>query len=368
MREYTKNDLGWLWLDTIENISQKKKIMLSVVLEKGEKLFELEKYQDDILFVLNEDEFKILKHNNIKNLDKSLKEMEKHGVDFISINSNEYPPLLREITAPPIVLYYKGNLELLKTNCITIVGSRLSTSYGKTITETFSKDLAFNGFTIVSGLADGLDTIAHTSCLKMKGKTIAVLCGGLDNIYPSINTNLAKTICENGGLLISEQGIGIETQKYMFPIRNRILAGISMAVLLTEASLKSGTKHTIAYAEDANREIFAVPTSILNTKGSFGNFLIKHNRAILVESAEDIIVALGFSVKEQNQAGKNKVLADIDEVSVLREILSEDETVHFDIILQKSKMDTKKLSSLLTKLELSGIIKKLPSNLYMLCK
>ncbi|MGN1227082.1 MAG: DNA-processing protein DprA [Christensenellales bacterium] len=368
MREYTKDDYGWFYLDMFDDITLVKKIKISAILENGSKMFELDKYKDELMHVLEDDEFELIRKVDKHKLKKSFKETIGKNINFITINSPEYPDLLKETPCPPMILYYIGNIDLLKTPCISIIGSRICTGYGKTVTERFAKELAYNGFTIVSGLAEGIDTIAHKSCLSVKGNTIAVLCGGLDSIYPSINRNLAIEILRNNGLLISENKMGVESQKFMFPIRNRIMAGLSLGVLLTEASEKSGTKHTINHAIDANRNVYCVPGSILNERGSFGNLLIKTCQSIMVTESRDIVEDLGFTYKDISEMNQQKVKTDDVESDLIRKILMEDEYVHFDKILEKSKMDIKKLNSLLTKLELSGIIKKMAGNLYMLKK
>lgn len=369
MRNYTKDDYGWFYLDSLDEISFSKKLKIAVALENGSKVFEIEKYKKELIGILSDAEIKIIIDNyNEKKLQNMVDDTLKRKVEFITINSSEYPDLLRNTPCPPIILYYVGDVGLLKTNCITIVGSRRCTAYGKTITEDFTSELVFNNFTIVSGLAEGIDTFAHSSCLDAKGKTIAVLCGGLNTIYPSINRDLAKRIVKEGGLLISEQRLGVEGKDFMFPIRNRILAGLSLAVLLTEAGEHTGTKHTINHAIDANRNVYCIPHSILNSRGVFGNYLIKTNQASLVTEPRDIIEDLGFECKSKLDYNENLVKLEIDEYALVREILSEDEYVHIDKILEKSKMDIKKLNTLLTKMELSGIIKKMAGNYYMLSK
>ena len=369
MREYTKDDYGWFCLDSINEISLYKKIKIAVLLENGSKLFEIEKYENELYTILEGSEIVILKTKiSEKNIEKLLKPTFSRGVDFITLNSPEYPKELYDCPVPPFILYYKGDIGLLKTNAIAIVGSRIHTKYGEVVTENFAKELSQNGFTIVSGLAEGLDGIAQSACLKVGGKTIAVLCGGLDKIYPAINVGLADEILKNGGLLITEQQVGVSAQKYMFPIRNRLMAYFSKGVLLTEASEHSGTKHTINHALDANRSVYCIPGSILNSRGNYGNILIKTCQSLIVLSPKDIVEDLGFKFKDKQAINDIEIKSEIDDVGLIREILSEDEYVHFEKILEKSKMDIKKLNSLLTKLEISGIIKKMAGNFYMLCK
>ncbi|MBQ8749808.1 MAG: DNA-processing protein DprA [Clostridia bacterium] len=369
MRELTEDDYGWLYLDSLEDLPLSKKMKVAINLVDGRKVFEIRKHINELNGVLNEKEINLIATSyNKDKIDKHIKETLKKNIGLITYRSEDYPEMLVECPWPPLVLYYVGDVSLLKTKCIAIIGSRISTGYGQTVTELFSKELAINGFTIVSGLAEGLDTVAHKACLDVKGKTIAVLCGGLDKIYPSVNTNLARQIVHSGGLLISENRIGVDSQRFMFPIRNRIIAGLCRGVVLTEASAKSGTRYTIEHALDADRRVYCVPGSILNPRGNYGNQLIKECNSLLVTSPKDVVEDLGLKYKDLSDYNRKQVKADVDEVSQIRAILEEDEYVHFDKILEKSKMDTKKLNSLLTKLELSGIIKKMAGNLYMLRK
>lgn len=368
MRTYTKDDYGFLWLDLVEDITLIKKIRVAYILKNGSNMWNLAKFKNELMDVLDDGEYgKLVSSYDNKKFNAFLKYTLSKNVNFITINSPEYPEVLKKTANPPFILYYIGNVELLSSSCIAVIGSRLHSSYGTVVTEKYAKELAFNGFTIVSGLAEGIDTIAHNSCLDIKGKTIAVLCGGLDKIYPSINTNLARRIVKSGGLLISENRLGVEPQKFLFPIRNRIIAGLSIAVVLTEAHEKSGTKHTINYATDANRNIYCVPNSILNERGVYGNQLIKDCQTFITLSPQDVVEDLGFNYKDSQALKRREIINEIDEVGKIREILEGAESVHFDEILKISQIDTKKLNSMLTKLELSGIIKKLPGNFYMLC-
>ena len=368
MREYTKDDYGFLWLDLVDDITLVKKIRVAHILKNGSNMWNLAKFKNELLDVLEESEYnKLISSYDDKRFNSFLKLTLSKNVNFITLNSPEYPEILKKTANPPFILYYIGDLELLSSSCIAIVGSRLHSNYGTVVTEKYAKELAFNGFTIVSGLAEGIDAIAHNACLDIKGKTIAVLCGGLDRIYPSINTNLARRIVKSGGLLISENRLGVEPQKFLFPIRNRIIAGLSIAVILTEAQEKSGTKHTINYATDANRNIYCVPSSILNERGVYGNQLIKACQTFMTLSPQDVVEDLGFKYKDSQALKRKEIINDVDDAGKVRKILEGAESVHFDEILKKSQMDIKNLNSMLTKLELSGIIKKLPGNFYMLC-
>lgn len=214
-------------------------------------------------------------------------------IEEISIESEEYPEQLREIYDAPLKLYVLGNKEILKQSGIAIVGSRNATEYGKKVALQFSKDLSRKGINIISGLALGIDTSAHLGTLNSNsiGKTIAVLGGGLDEIYPKQNVELAKQIIKNGGCIISEYPLETKPEKLHFPQRNRIISGLSKGVLIVEASEKSGSLITADFALEQGRDVFAVPGNI-SSSTSFGtNNLIKQG-AKLVTSYEDILIEI----------------------------------------------------------------------------
>ena len=214
--------------------------------------------------------------------------MEKNNIDIISIEDNEYPELLRKIYSPPINIYIIGNKNILNNVNISIVGSRDMTFYGECVAKDFAYNLANSGFNIISGLAKGIDSCAHIGAINAGGKTIAVLGNGLDTIYPKENIELAKNILNKGGAIISEFPLGTKPEKMNFPMRNRIVSGMSNGVLVVEAKLKSGTMITVDFALEQGRDVFVIPGNI-NSKNSEGtNDLIKQG-AKLVTYYEEIV-------------------------------------------------------------------------------
>ena len=216
-------------------------------------------------------------------------------IEEIYIENNEYPEQLRNIYNPPLKIYVLGDKELLKQRGIAVVGTRKATEYGKKVALQISKNLSKNGINIISGLALGIDEYAHLGTLysDCKGKTIAVLGSGIDNIYPKQNINLAKKIIKNGGCIISEYPVGTKPDKCNFPQRNRIISGLSNGVVVVEASEKSGALITADFALEQGKEVFAIPGNILMS-GSIGtNNLIKQG-AKLVTSYIDILEEISF--------------------------------------------------------------------------
>ncbi len=213
----------------------------------------------------------------------------KNKIIKIDLESKFYPERLKNIYNPPKQVYCLGNLDLLNyKETIAIIGSRNYSSYGKKAANDFSFNLAKNNFCVVSGLARGIDSFAHIAALNAKGKTIAVLGSGLDNIYPKENINLAKRIVENDGLIISEYELGSKPLKQHFPARNRIISGLSDGVLVIEATKNSGTNITVDFALEQGKDVFVVPGNIYSVTSDGTNFLIKEG-AIPVVSYKNIL-------------------------------------------------------------------------------
>ena len=211
-------------------------------------------------------------------------------IEEISINNKEYPEQLRNIYDPPTKLYVLGNKEILKQKGIAIVGSRKATQYGKNVALKISRELSERGINVISGLAVGIDTYAHLGCLQpeSKGKTIAVLGGGIDNIYPKANIEVARKIVQTGGCIVSEYVKGTKPERANFPQRNRIISGLSNGVLIVEASKKSGALITAEFGLEQGKEIFAIPGDINKLQSEGCNMLIKDGAKITL-SVEDIL-------------------------------------------------------------------------------
>lgn len=213
----------------------------------------------------------------------------KYKVIKVNMNSKYYPERLRQIDDPPKELYCLGNLELLNyKNNIAMIGSRNCSSYGKRAAKDFAYNLAKEDICIVSGLAKGIDSFSHIGALNAKGKTIAVLGSGLDNIYPKENIKLVEEIVKNNGLVISEYPLGTKPLKYHFPARNRIISGLSDSVLVVEARKNSGTNITVDFALEQGKDVFVIPGNIYSKTSDGTNFLITEG-AIPVMSYKDIL-------------------------------------------------------------------------------
>jgi len=361
----TQNDKALLLLDNFDFLTYKKKEKLLSLVEEPKMFLDLKTLTDnsqEILSFITQEEFDILKNQlNETTYEKILNNLNLSNVKFLTIHSNNYPKSLINTDAPPFVLYCKGDISLLNSSCFAVVGSRHITSYGKVVTEKFTTDLVKAGFTIVSGLASGVDTVAHSTTLKNHGKTIAVLAGGLNEIYPSTNTNLAKDIVENNGLLISEVRLNKKPESFMFPIRNRIISGLSRGVLITEAQEKSGVIHTKNYALDYGKDVFAVPGSIFSSSSVGTNRMIVNGQAKAVINSEDILDEYNISLEKITKASYNY---SIEESVIINELSKGEKT--FQELSIATKYETKSLNTLLTTLLIRGIIKKLAGNIYYL--
>lgn len=299
------------------------------------------------------------------NPDLELEKLEKENIRVVTISDDNYPRLLREIWNPPALLYYKGILEKEEKLSIAVVGTRKITSYGRQVTSEITKELASHGITIVSGMAIGVDTVAHETTLEVGGRTIAVLGSGIDNasLYPAQNRYLASKIIANGGALISEYPIGTIAMPHFFPHRNRIISGLALGTLVVEATEESGALITAKYALDQNREIFAVPGNIWSPTSAGPNKLIKMG-ARVVTSANDILETLNF-VNETDFVKTKTIVPENPEEAKLLEFLSS-EPIHIDKLISLSGLDTKKVNSTLAIMEMKGKVKNLGGMNYIL--
>ena len=292
----TNEDKNILWLDLFDFLSYGKKIKLLESIKKTENLREKFLQTQAIKEVLTNEEFnKMALCLSDEYLNRYLREYEQKNVQLITYNNPNYPYILKEISTPPLCLYCKGDVSLLSSQCFAVVGTRKPTDYGIVVGKQYCKELALSNITIVSGLATGIDSVAHKTALENNGKTIAVLAGGLNHIYPQTNYNLAKTI-EEKGLLISEYPPNTKPLSYYFPVRNRIIAGLSKGVLVPEMGEKSGSMHTINYAIEFNREIFVVPGKINSPMSKGSNELIKNLQGVISTSPDDVLKILNVQI------------------------------------------------------------------------
>ena len=283
----------------------------------------------------------------------------------IEINNTNYPEILRKIKNPPKQLYVKGNIDLLKTSSIAIIGSRSNTKYGEEMALKFSKELSLNGITIISGLAKGIDAFAHKSALEAAGNTIAVLPSGLNNIYPNENIFLYKKILEKGGLVITEYDKNTKADSNKFLERNRIVAGLSIGVLVIEGGYRSGTSVTARIAKQQNKKVFCIPSSLQNNKGITPNKLIQSG-AIMVTSFKDIIREYPeLKLKKVEQKNVDEIDIIDDEYKEVYKLLKKDKPTHINEIIKNTDFNIQDISYKLMMLELDGKIISLPGQNFL---
>ncbi len=309
-----------------------------------------------------------LKKNEIEEIrslfQKELIQLEKEKAQLITFWDPEYPPLLKEIYYPPIIIYAKGNVEIISPKSIAIVGTRNPTHYGKAAAEKFSSELTQNDLTIVSGLARGIDSIAHTSCLRTNGNTIAIIGCGLDIVYPPENKKLMQEIAEKG-LIISEFTLGTKPDATNFPRRNRIISGLSRGVLVIESRVNGGAMQTAAYALDQGREVFALPGNINSIQSDGCNTLIQEGRAKLIKNVDDILDEFNFDSKEIFKSKIALVELNLFEEKIIG-IISE-KPLQIDEIANLTGYPTSDCLVHLLTLELKGLVRQLPGKQFEAC-
>ncbi len=308
-------------------------------------------------------EFIIWRENN--SVEKIMQDLIKENITTTSIGETDYPELLAEITDPPHTLFVRGKIPKRETPSVAVVGTRRCTNYGRTVTIDLSTALAEQGVAIISGLALGIDGLAHESALKAGGITVAVLGSGVDqrHIYPVAHQRLAAQIIERGGAVISEYPPGFMPTQYSFPARNRIIAGLSLGILVTEAPTQSGALITAKSALDYNREVFVVPHPISSPSGEGGNNLIKLG-AILTTKAQDILDALQLkNIKEV--IANNRVLPTSPTEAKILPHLSK-EPVHVDAVIKLSGLPSGIVNGVLTMMEMKGKVRNIGGMMYIL--
>jgi DNA processing protein len=283
-----------------------------------------------------------------------MERLERLEVQVLSIFDSDYPPQLKEIYNPPPLLYVKGEVTRQDDQSIGVVGTRSPSIYGKELAARIVPELVAGGLTIVSGLARGVDSIAHSAALQAGGRTIAVLGNGIDVIYPAENRRLYARIADQGAV-VTEYPLGTKPDAFNFPARNRIISGLSLGAVVIEAQLGSGALITADYALEQNREVFAFPGRATD-RGSAGcNKLIREGRAKLVTSTEDILNELDLTVAVQQLEIKVAIPANDDEGKLLA--LLSHEPVHIDELSRRTELPMPVVSSTLTMLELKGSIR-----------
>ncbi len=296
--------------------------------------------------------------------DAEIEKMSLAGIHAYTYQDTAYPARLKETYDYPPVIYVRGSFSPQDEWSIAVVGTRHATAYGRQVTEEIVSDLARSKITVVSGLARGIDTIAHRTCLESGGRTMAIFACGLDTIYPPENARLARQIVENGAL-ISEYPLGIKPRSENFPRRNRIMSGLCLGTLVIEAGEKSGALITAQMALEQNREVFAVPGSILSS-ASIGTNRLLQEGAKLVTDYKDILEELNLMTVDR-QIEMKELIPPTETESILLKQMSA-EPVHIDEICRLASLPAAMVSSTLAMMELKGMVKHLGAMNYSLAR
>ena len=289
-------------------------------------------------------------------LKNEMKFIEKYKIQPLFISDKNYPQRLLNCYDSPTLLYYRGNADLNASKIISIIGTRSNTDYGKQVTEKLISELKDLNVLIVSGLAFGIDGIAHKSALQNQLKTVAVLAHGLHTIYPHQHKALAKDIIAKGGLL-TEFRNGDKPDKHNFPKRNRIVAGIADATIVIETAIKGGSMITAELANNYNRDVFALPGRTIDSKSAGCNYLIQNNKAILFTDAKELLESLGWQSKKINKKQQKELFIELsDDEKIIINILKEKETTHIDEINIRSNLSSSSVAAAILNLELQNVI------------
>jgi len=368
----------WISLNMTPGVGPRAATKLLERFGSADAVFQARRSELESLRLKPESVDSILKAEFHERSQRELERVRELGGDVLLLDDGSYPSLLREIDDPPIVLYVKGDWQAcFDQPAVGVIGSRTCSTYGENASEMLARDLASRGLTVVSGLARGIDTAAHRGAMRGNGKTIAVIGTGLDNVYPKENTGLCREILNSGGCVVTQFPLGTPPLKDNFPYRNRIISGLSLGVLIIEASERSGSLITARLASEQNREVMAVPGNITSSNSFGTNYLIKSG-AKLVQQWQDVVAELPSDVSARILPPKmDKVIAeeavrqpelvpaDMSQNELkIWDALNADEPVHIDVLLETCGLSFGELNTALVALDIRDLIRVLPGKQY----
>lgn len=357
--KYTKEELCIIWLDSFTGLENKHKRELYKHIKNADGIKSVvERSREYIVANCDEKTFDtLIAAANNSYLEYVLSSLEKEGIRAITLESDGYSEMLRETDCPPLILYAKGDVSLLKSECFSIVGSRKSLPVSIKLAEDYAAALG-REFTLVTGIAEGVDAKVLSAALKTGAKAISVTAGGFNSVYPKENYSLFNEIAENG-LVLSEFPPEVAPLPYFFPARNRIIAGLSKATLVISGGIKSGTLYTAGYAADYGRDVFAVPYTPNTPSGAGCNNLIKQGATLTTDPA-DILEYYGKNAKEENPE------LSPEEKAIVKALA--DGEKHVDKICEIINKEIYEIMPALSMLEIKGVIIKSGINIYGLTR
>ena len=308
----------------------------------------------------------IINQQAFKKAEAEIKFLEKHQIESLFYLDNTYPIRLKQIRDAPILLYYKGGADLNKKHAAAIVGTRKATPYGTIQCEKLIEDLKAWDVLIISGLAYGIDVTAHRKAVDIGLSTVGVLGSGLDRMYPAAHRKIARTMVENDGGLITEFGMGIKPDRENFPMRNRIIAGMVDVLIVVESDIKGGSMITADIANGYHKDVFALPGRIGDQYSSGCNFLIKTNRALLVENGKELAQIMQWQTQKEASSFQQRLFQDFSEEEMkICSLLDRQIPVIIDKIYKESPYPISKTSTILLELELKNAVRVLPGKMYI---
>lgn len=309
----------------------------------------------------------IKKFDAFKEQEEEMNFIEKYKIKPLFLTDTDYPKRLLHCYDPPTLLFYRGNANLNTSKIISIIGTRSNSDYGKMMTEKILEALAPHQPLVVSGLAYGIDAIAHKYSIKQQVPTVAVLAHGLDKIYPSQHTALAKEMIAEGGGLLTEFRKETKPDRHNFPERNRIVAGMCDATIVIETGIKGGSMITANLAYSYNRDVFAVPGKTTDSKSEGCNYLIQSKKALLIRNGEDVIKEMGWEEKNRKKIIQKQLFVDLTaDEKIIAQLLHVKEQMHIDEINLQSNINSSAVSAALLMMEMNGLVKSLPGKIYKL--
>jgi DNA processing protein len=369
---------NWIALNMTPGVGPRAATKLLERFGSADAVFQARRTELESLRMRPETIESIIKREFEEKAGQELERVKRLGGDILILDDGSYPSYLREIADPPITLYVRGDWQgCFEQPGVAVIGSRMCSTYGENAAEMLARDLASRGICVISGLARGIDTAAHKGAMRGGGKTIAVLGTGIDAVYPKENTRLVREILDSGGAVVSQFPLGTPPLKDNFPYRNRIISGLSLGVLIVEATERSGSLITARLATEQNREVMAVPGNI-TSRNSFGtNYLIKAG-AKLVQQWQDVVAELPSEIAanilppkiEETNGRVEKSRADAlptdlkDNERRVWQQLSSDEPVHIDVLLVSSGLSFGDLNAALVGLDIRDLIRVLPGKHY----
>lgn len=358
MIKYSEKELCLIWLDSFIGLDYNNKQLIYSLISEKQGIRNIIERNPALANQIGNDKYITLRDSACREyFDRVISELEQKGITAITIESENYPNSLKNTSHPPLVLYAVGNVELLNGNLFSMVGSRKSLPISEAIAKRYVKELACVGFTICTGIAEGIDKVVLQTALEENAKVISVLAGGYDNVYPATNRNLLEEVGKKG-LVISEYPPSVKTMPFNFPVRNRIIAGLSKGTLIISGAKKSGTLYTAEYAEEYGRDLFAIPYGIGVPSGAGCNDLIKRG-AMLTDDPADILNFYGIEKRE------NEKLQLTETETLIVKALYEGE-LHVDKICNVTGKKVFEITPILAVLEIKGIVVKSGVNVYSL--